>query len=291
MSSSSPQKIRSRQIVNSDLAGIVDLLAKGFAKRSRQYWQQALQRLAKHRTPPGLPKFGYLLEADGRTVGVILLIFTAIETGTDRITRCNVSSWYVEPAFRTYATLLVSQALKHRDVTYLNISPASHVQPIIEAQGFSRYSQGQFLALPVLSSPTNHAETRVLTADKSPDGHFEPFERDLLLSHIEYGCISVWCTTSQWAYPFVFLPRIVKGCLPCAQLVYCRHVDDLVRFAHPIGWFLALHGRPLLLVNSNGPISGLVGKYFKGVAPKYFRGAHRPRLGDLAYTEAAIFGL
>jgi hypothetical protein len=27
------------------------------------------------------------------------------------------------------------------------------------------------------------------------------------------------------------------------------------------------------------------------VAPKYFKGPEKPRLGDLAYTEAAMFGM
>ena len=35
----------------------------------------------------------------------------------------------------------------------------------------------------------------------------------------------------------------------------------------------------------------LVGRYFEGVTPKYFRGPEQPRLGDLAYTEAVMFGL
>lgn len=291
MFSISPPKIRSRQIINSDVDCLVRLLTKGFKRRNKQYWQRALERLAKHSTPPGLPKYGYLLEADGSIVGVVLLISTMVETDTDPIVRCNVSSWYVEPEFRSYATLLISNALKRKDVTYLNISPARHVQPIVEAQGFSRYSQGQFLALPILSRPSHRPDVKVFGAEKDPDVPFEAFERDLLLSHIEYGCIGIWCATSQCALPFVFLPRSIKGILSCAQLVYCRDVDDLVRFARPIGRFLSLRGRPLLLINSNGPIPGLVGKYFDSVAPKYFRGSHQPRLGDLAYTEAAIFGL
>ena len=52
------------------------------------------------------------------------------------VPRCNLSSWYVEPSFRAYAPLLVSQALRHKHVTYLNVSPAPHTLPIIEAQGF-----------------------------------------------------------------------------------------------------------------------------------------------------------
>jgi hypothetical protein len=39
---------------------------------------------------------------------------------------------------------LQSQAIKHKNVIYLNISPALHTRPIVEAQGFSRYGDGQF---------------------------------------------------------------------------------------------------------------------------------------------------
>src|SRR5262249_49851818 len=77
-----------------------------------------------------------------------LLIF-ATTPGGDTL-RANVSSWYVEPAFRGYAPLLVSQALKLKQVTYLNISAARHTWPILEAQGYRRYSNGVFVAMPAL---------------------------------------------------------------------------------------------------------------------------------------------
>jgi hypothetical protein len=44
------------------------------------------------------------------------------------------------------------------------------------------------------------------------------------------------------------------------------------------------------IIDSNGPIPGLIGKYFGNQAPKYFKGPDRPSCGDLAYTEAAMFG-
>jgi hypothetical protein len=46
-----------------------------------------------------------------------------------------------------------------------------------------------------------------------------------------------------------------------------------------------------MLIDSNGPISGLVGKYLKNYMPKYFKGPVAPHLGDLAYTEVAMFGV
>lgn len=283
-------RLRSRLIADRDFEGVATLLAKGFRRRTREYWLRALSELAKHPTPVGFPQYGYLMEVDGTPIGVILLIFSKIQNGNSSQIRCNVSSWYVEPAYRTHATLLISQAVKRKDVTYVNISPALHVQPIVEAQGFSCYSSGQFVALPAWSSNSD-SQCKVLTAEESSDAALDSSERDVLLMHAEYGCTSFWIESGNAAYPFVFLPRIIKGFIPCAQLLYCRSVQEFVRFSRPIGRFLLSQGRPLVLIDSNGPIPGLYGKYFAGVAPKYFKGLEPPRLGDLAYTEAAMFGL
>ena len=62
------------------------------------------------------------------------------------------------------------------------------------------------------------------------------------------------------------------------------------KFARPIGRYLTARGRPLVIIDSNRPIPGLVGKYFSNMAPKYFKGPDRPNFGDLAYTEAVMFG-
>ena len=106
---------------------------------------------------------------------------------------------------------------------------------------------------------------RVFSAGRRPDAAgFDPLEQELLLQHAALGCISLWCTHAQSAYPFVFRTRLVKSAIPCAQLIYCRDMPDFVRFAGPIGRFLALRGRPFVIVDANGPIAGLVGIFRRG---------------------------
>jgi hypothetical protein len=284
-------EIRARQITEADLDTVVNLLTRGFEVRSRHHWQRALTKLKSHTTPSGFPKFGHLLESDGTPVGVILQIFSAIPTADGWRTRCNLSSWYVEPKFRSYASMLVSQAIKYENVTYVNISPAMHTWPLVEAQGFSRYSNGQFVCVPALSMTRADSDALVTGVDAAGDVHFDSFELDLLTIHKTHGCLSLWCKTSTEAHPFAFLPCLAKGVMPCMQLIYCRDIQDFVRFARPIGRYLTARGRPLVIIDSNGPIPGLVGKYFSNKAPKYFKGPDRPRFGDLAYTEAVMFGL
>lgn len=280
--------IRCRPIVESDIDRLADLFKRGFGgRRTHAFWQRALACLKSRSVPDDMPRYGYVLENAGVPVGAILLIFAA--SPGDGSLRANVSSWYVDPAFRSYAPLLVAQALKRKDVTYLNISPVRHTWPILEAQGYRRYSNGVFVALPALQR-SRAGRVRLLAAHAQPDAPYTPFERDLLIAHAGYGCASFWCVTPERAFPFVFRPRLVKGAIPCAQLIYCADVGETVRFAGPIGRYLARRALPFVVIDANGPIAGLCGRYVADAMPKYFRGPVRPRLGDLAYTEAALFG-
>jgi exodeoxyribonuclease VII small subunit len=229
------RRVRSRRIEESDVSNVVDLLTRGFDERHpRRFWERVLGRLGNRASPAHFPRYGYVLERDGALIGALLQIFSTVPTGRTFKTRCNVSSWYVDPAARPFAPLLVSQALRHEDVTYLNISAAPHTRAIAEAQGYARYSNGVFVAVPALSPPHAGTATRIVDARTRPDVPFDPHERDLLLEHAEFGCVGLWCITPERAYPFIFRPRLVKKVVSCAQLIYCRDLDDFVRFARPL---------------------------------------------------------
>jgi len=289
--------LRCRQIEEADTDAVASLLTRGFPAHDRRFWLDAFAQLRRHQQPSGLPKYGYLLESNGAVVGAILLICATMRAGAgagagdEFDTRCNLSSWYVDPPFRAYAPMLVSQALRHKNVTYLNVSSAPHTRPIIEAQGFSRYSDGIFVAVPMLNGLFRGPKVEVFRADRDPSVAFDPFDRDVLVQHATHGCISLWCATVERAYPFVFRRRLVKGAFPCAQLIYCRDVDDFVRFAGPLGRVLARLGEPVVVIDANARIPGLFGFFSRGNMPKYFKGPRRPRLGDLAYTENAVLGV
>lgn len=288
------RKVRCRRIEDADAERVVSLLTRGFAPRPpRRFWDEVMAYLAARAVPPDAPRYGYLLESDGAAVGVILQIFSSLPAseGAQATLRCNLSSWYVDPDFRSYASLLAAQALKHKDVTYFNISSAPQTRPILEAQGYRRYADGILLALPILSAAAPAIPLRIIPGNAAPQARCETYERDLLNEHAARGCITLWCETPERAYPFVFRTRWFKRLLPCEQLIYCRQVEDFARFARPLGRYLARRGRPLVALDANGPMRGLRGKYFADTKPKYFKGPAPPRLDDLAYTETAFFGV
>jgi hypothetical protein len=255
---------------------------------------RGLTRMAAADVPPGYPRFGCLIENQGRPVGVILLLYRLLEdvVGTQRL-RCNVSSWYVEPAYRSYAPLLIRYALKQPDVTFLNLSPAPQTWRTVEVQGFKCFSAGHFVSVPALSQ--NGAGRQVVSFPSSDRTRLNLTESEitLLADHTRLGCICVICQTPKGDLPFVFVPFAVRAGrirLPIVRLVYCRDVEDFIACAGALGRYLLRHGIVSVMLDANGPVKGLVGVYTEKLGRKYFKGPMPPRLGDLAYSELVVFG-
>jgi hypothetical protein len=284
--------IRCREIATADLGAVADFLTHGFPGRSRNYWMDGLQRQSERQAPAGLPRFGYMLDHEGVPVGVLLLIYTASNHGGEVSIRCNISSWYVEPAFRSYAPMLTKIAQRHEHVTYLNISPAHWTWRTIESQGFRTYCAGLFFSIPALSRPRSGLRIEVVGRDAQATAGLSEADAALLARHATYGCLSLVCRAADGrVFPFVLQPmRIRRTPLPAMQMIYCRDVADYVACAGVIGRFLLRRGRVSLALDANGHVKGLAGFYREPLGRKYFKGPQRPRLADLSDTELVIYG-
>jgi hypothetical protein len=285
-------QVSCRQIVIDDFPAIADLLHIGFPHRTKLYWEEGLRRLAVYTRPEGGPKFGYLLASGGAPVGVLLLISSNNgDEATPRI-RSNLSSWYVRPEFRAYASLLSLRAISNRAVTYINVWPAENTLPTIKAQGFTKGAGGCFVALPALNRFRRDVKIWSRAEEWNRSKFISPAESRLLSDHERFGCICLWCETNTEGRPFIFKRRWSRRVpVPCAMLIYSRSLDDLKVFAGPIGRVLAWRGLPVILVGSDTPLEGIIGMHFPDKLPIYFKGPLRPRGGDLSYTDAALFGI
>lgn len=281
-------KVACRLIDTSDLSAIVDLLSEGFPEREHAYWERGLDRLGRRPAVGNFPRFGYLLAIDGTIVGCLLLIVSQDEHG---VPRGNVSSWYVQPAYRSLASMLVSFVFRHKELTLINISPAPHTVPILEAQGYKRYVDGQVIAAPLLSTAGLRARVIEIGPDAKESGLLPDYEMALLVRHASWGCVSFVCREEQGAEPFVFAKGWpMRGLVPTARLIWCRDVSAVARCSAAIGRHLVRHGLPVAVIDAAGPIEGLPGVFRGDRARKFYRGPHRPRLGDLADTELVVFG-
>ncbi len=287
-------QIRCREISEADLDRIADLLTRGFAGRSRDYWMAGLKRqTARRDVPQGYPRFGYMLDHGGVPVGVLLLLYTLRPCDGELAIHCNLSSWYVEPAFRNYAPMLTRIAQRHREVTYFNISPARWTWPIVEAQGFRAYCKGLFFSFPLLSRPAPGMTVEIIPADATEIEGLRASEVELLARHAAYGCLSLVCRTADDVKPLVLLPmRIRRGWIspPAMQLIYCRAVADYIACAGTIGKLLLRQGKISVYFDANAPAEGVAGFYTEKRGRKYFKGPHQPRLADLSDTELVLYG-
>ena len=267
-------RVRCRPIADSDLDGLADLLTRGFPQSHRSYWREGFARWQHVPVVEGLPRYGYVLDGGIGPVGVILLISS--QRG-DRVI-ANLSSWYVEPQWRTHSTLLIAVATKLKHVTYLNASPAPHTWRTLQAQGFVPYNFGRsaVFALP------GRGTVRENIPDDLP-------EAQLLRDHRAMGQISLTVEKDGIVSPFVLKPRrLDKPPVPVMDVMFTRSPDDLRRCAPALARHFLPRGSLGFLID--GDMEGLLSHYVEGKEPRYFKGPHRPVLGDLAYTEKVIFG-
>jgi hypothetical protein len=146
---------------------------------------------------------------------------------------------------------------------------------------------GQIYGVPALSRPAPQATVELFSPDHV--GGLSDFESDLLAQHAAFGCLSAVVREGEASHPFVFQKHHVKGVIPVHRLLYCREIGDLQRFAGNLGRFLARRGGLLVRFDANRPVAGIVGWYSERRGRKYAKGPRPPLLGDLAFTEAALF--
>jgi hypothetical protein len=267
-------RVRCRQIADSDLDGLTDMLTRGFPRSRRDYWMHGFANWQRIPVVEGVPRYGYVLDNGFGPVGVILLISSM---RGDKIIS-NLSSWYVEPQWRTHSTLLISMATKLKHVTYLNASPAPHTWRTLQTQGFAPYNYGRSA---VFALPGRGAVSDVIPDDLP--------EAQLLRDHRAMGWISLTVEKDGITSPFVFKPRrLDKPPIPVMDVMVCRDADDFKRCAGALARHFLQKGVLGFLID--GRVPGMIAHYSDGKEPRYFKGPHRPVLGDLAYTEKVVFG-
>ena len=266
-------RVRCRPITDADLDGLAQLLTRGFPRSSREYWLRGFARWRHVPAIEGVPRYGYVLDDGLAPVGVILLISSA----RNGQIISNLSSWYVEPQFRTHSTLLISLATKLKHVTYLNASPAPHTWKTLQAQGFTPYNFGRSAVFTLPGRGT--------VSENIPD---DLPEAQLLRDHRAMGWTSLVVERDGIHAPFVFKPRkLDKPPLPVMDVMFTRSAEDFQACAPALARHFLPRGRMGFLID--GDQLGL-SHYVEGKEPRWFKGPHRPSLGDLAYTEKVVFG-
>jgi hypothetical protein len=282
--------LRIRVLQETDAAEVIVLLCDGFPRRDAAYWKRALGYLAGQYVPDGKSRFGFAIENEGRLVGVILNLWSR-KPDNHMIYKgfvSNLSSWYVQPAFRSYAAMLLSRATKDADVVYLNVSAAVHTLKICEALGFQKYSSGQTVSVPMLAKRVSSVKVKQY---QSATAHIDSQTRDMLDAHVAMGCHALLGESNGQIYPMLFVRRRVKGFFHAMQMVLGPGDENLPKFMRALGVHFLKRGHFLLITDSEGTYDFVTSRYYEGRGARYFKGKVEPVVSDLTYTEIVAFGL
>jgi len=274
--------MRIREIDAADLPEVISLLREGFPRRSRAHWENAFQHLQRRPQVSGFPRFGYAIEAGGLQ-GVMLLLTSELGNGI----RSNLSSWYVRPAYRSYASFLFRRTLKQPDTVFLDISPSEEALPITEVFGFRAYTGGAVLFTPDLALRRGGGRVRGLrrqTLESLPTAL-----ASAIVAHLDYGCAALELEDATGTEIALYRIKSLKRLVPCAQFVH-GSTPRLGALAGPLMRMLLRRGIPLALVDAAPALDPVAGWLMPKRDIRYARGEPVPATGDLLETELAIFG-
>ena len=271
-----------RQIEEDDLPQVVTFLNEIFPERSRAYWEKGLGKIGALPSLPGRPRYGYVLDDNGIR-GVVLAISSRHGDESDEMIITNLGSWCVAPSHRGRAAWkLCLHSTSEDSVTHTSLSSLPHVFSMIRRVGFKDWTAGQIAGIGRCTAPDFSG---IISVEDASLEEISPRELAVLRDHQEFGCIAFCVRIKDRLAPMIFLPRKVKRIIPCAQLIYCKHLPDFLANSRAINLHLARRGYPLMIFDANGPAKEVLGQYYPGKAPKFFKGA-KPRCDvDHTYSE------
>ena len=122
-----------------------------------------------------------------------------------------------DPGGSTLAPLLVHRALRHKQVTFINTSPADHTLATIKAQGFERFCNGVLRGDAGADHASLDRQGNPVLGYRPRTGLPDGFRSALLREHAARGCLSLILQHKGNSYPMVFRRRQGR-----AELAVCR---------------------------------------------------------------------
>jgi hypothetical protein len=89
--------------------------------------------------------------------------------------------------------MFASMTQKRNNVAYLDVTPATHMSQILEAQGFEVYCPGRYYSMPALSRNGRGMMIEAVDADTKFVSGVTDVHLEMLRRHAEYGCESRPC--------------------------------------------------------------------------------------------------
>lgn len=281
-----------RAIDKSNEAEAVDILARGFPRRTRAFWQASLARLHAYggNATAGVP-VGYLLVQGDAPVGVVLTPARLRSDPDGKQRRAiNISSWYIDPDHRWRAPMMLRSITQDSGATFTDLSPIAAVQKILVVLGFKPITGGEsMVALPKAALDVRSG-ARVLELEAVPEHGISVETRRLVEQHALLGCIGLALEAEGRWLPLLFKP-CARRRLAGARLVFCEDNALLKRWIGPVARSLLRRGKLFLILDLEPNQTSSGGYDRPGFAIKYAKNGNFTNRTDYAGTELCLFDL
>ena len=141
------------ETVGADAFEAVYPLLKNFQTNNPQITRERWERLFAYTWPVEEPARALVLRHGDRFTGIVCTMFSDRLIGGRRERRCNVNSWYVEPAYRAQSLELMAAALSVPCDTMTALTPMRVHLPFYEQMGLQPLESGLRILLPVPTAP------------------------------------------------------------------------------------------------------------------------------------------
>lgn len=234
-------------VTEKDLPEACRFLARGFqAAAAYEAWMTAFSQPWAAQQP----NHGYMLQDNGRIVGVIGAIYSD-QTIRGRCERfCNINNWYVDPAYRQHSILLLSRLLAEKGVHFTNLTPRPDLITLFTALKFQYVDDGRVTYL--INVPRlRPRDSQVLTATNEVAAALSAADAKVFRDHLNCpGLKQVALGSNADGFCHVAFYKTAIRRIPCIAIL---HVSNPARFSRHLpalrNHFLR-YGAPLARVGS-----------------------------------------
>jgi len=275
-------------IDGSRLPDALNLLVRGFPRRSRDFWEQAVQRITRHNADSGQTSIGQLLVVKGVPVGVMLTLHQSRDTDGNPCRITNLSSWYVEPEHRVLAPLMLREMTRDPGSVYTDLTPSKGVARMLPQLGFKPLNVGvSAIALPLAAlGGVGRSSVSSLTEDAS--GALRTDDVALLRRGAAFGAMAGVLHVDRGHFPLLFVSRSIRR-IPAAELIYCDDNQLLMREIGAVARFLLKQGKLVLIIDIPLDFEA-PGAHFVGRGLKFVKGECAANRTDYAGSELLLIG-
>ena len=136
---------------------------------------------------------GMLLENNGEIVGFLCYILSSKKLSGQEVTYCNISSWVVNPEFRSKSLQLLSSLFKIKNLVLVNLSPHENTLSIFNALRFEVFSEAEYRINPIklhyvsLQSKKTELTCKEIDKEMMISLSLGPIVKKMIADHLTYS--------------------------------------------------------------------------------------------------------